>query len=239
MQLSQLSKNIVHLLLNPAKGLEVLYLFYVDLLEKSKSELEFIARHRNETKNRFLGYSYSDVELLQDEFDVQNFDYERFREIIQKFEDNLKLFEPQVSNGNFKSFKNGMEYNFIYTYYTDYILAFKGESLVFNITTHDSANMNGFSFQLKIMPNGKDLKVVDMYHDEKNKSTFGKGVSVAIIQHVTKKIKKRIISSTNINAYKCHSGESNSQEAIDKVWEKMREIGDVGYNEIEGYYYTK
>ncbi|MEM9548095.1 MAG: hypothetical protein AAGA77_19095, partial [Bacteroidota bacterium] len=132
----------------------------------------------------------------------------------------------------------GYEYKFTYSFYIDYMLHYDGETIIFNITTLGNEDKRGFSFKLKVMENGIDLKVVDMYSDLEKKY-LGKGISIAMILHVKSIFNKRIISSTNIQTYKCHIGESNSQDAIDKVWERMRKNEDAGYNEIEGYYYTK
>ena len=115
-------------------------------------------------------------------------------------------------------------------------MAYDGETYIFDIWSKENRDKRKFSFRLKKMKNGKELKVVDLYPG--TKENLGKGISIAIINESKKIFKKRIISSSNDDEYRCHSGESNSSDAIDKVWERMLKDGMVKYNKKKDYYYT-
>lgn len=82
-----------------------------------------------------------------------------------------------------------------------------------------------FSFLLKELPNGTDLKVIDLFANKYE----GCGISIPIILKAKEIFAKRIISSSN--NHKMHYSEANWQDAIDKVWLPMVSQGLAKYDD--------
>ncbi|MBF6643906.1 hypothetical protein [Chryseobacterium indologenes] len=76
------------------------------------------------------------------------------------------------------------------------------------------------------MDNGTDLKVVALYPDQKN-YYLGRGISVSIILKAKDIFGKRIISSSCLKP--TYLGESISDLAVKKVWNRLVDIGKAKY----------
>lgn len=123
---------------------------------------------------------------------------------------------------------------FIFEYHLNYHPYLKADVYFFNIWREgdELEDIYKFSFLLRVMENGKDLKVVDLFAGNYN----GEGISIAIILKSKELFQKRIISSSNKQP--SSSGEENWDEAIQKVWEPMVRQGTVAYDANKDYYYT-
>ncbi|MCT3662781.1 hypothetical protein HZR00_09705 [Elizabethkingia anophelis] len=124
--------------------------------------------------------------------------------------------------------KNEKNYTFLYSFHQEYLEAHDGNVLIFKIWEEGKEELEGFSFMLREMENGTDLKVVDLFSDSK-KYYSGKGISRAMILHCKNLFLKRIISER---------GKENWEEARIKVWERMKSDREVAYCETKDYYYT-
>lgn len=91
------------------------------------------------------------------------------------------------------SSKNEKNYTFLYSFEKEYLEAHNGNVLIFDIWEQGKEELKKFSFMLKEMENGTDLKVVDLFSDSK-KYYSGKGISRAMILHCKNLFEKRIIS---------------------------------------------
>jgi hypothetical protein len=93
-----------------------------------------------------------------------------------------------------------------------------------------------FSVILREMENQSELKIVDLFPDCK-RYYLGKGISVNIIIYLKNYFNKRIISSSNLKANNFYT-EYNSDSAITNVWEKLKNLNEVEYDEEQDTYYT-
>lgn len=78
--------------------------------------------------------------------------------------------------------KNKKNYNFLYSFQQEYLEDHEGNVLIFEIWEEGKEELDKFSFMLREMENGTDLKVVDLFSDSK-KYYLGKGISRAMILH--------------------------------------------------------
>jgi hypothetical protein len=124
--------------------------------------------------------------------------------------------------------KNEKNYTFLYSFQKEYLKDHDGNVLIFEIWEEGKEEHDKFSFILREMENGNDLKVVDLFPDSK-KYYLGKGISRAVILHCKNLFMKRIISE---------EGNSNWDEARLKVWERMKSNGEVAYCESNDFYFT-
>lgn len=124
--------------------------------------------------------------------------------------------------------KDEKNYTFLYSFQQEYLEAHDGNVLIFEIWKAGKEEVDKFSFMLREMENGNDLKVVDLFPDSGG-NYVGKGISRAMILHCKKLFEKRIISE---------EGDKNSKEARTKVWERMKSDGEVAYCESKDIYYT-
>ncbi len=89
--------------------------------------------------------------------------------------------------------KNEKNYTFLYIFNKQYLEDHEGNVLIFEIWEKGKEELDKFSFILREMENGVDLKVVDLYPDSIG-YYLGKGISRAMILHSKKLFDKRIIS---------------------------------------------
>ncbi len=131
--------------------------------------------------------------------------------------------------------KNNKEFVFLLEYYLDYIYDYGANSFIFLIWEKGREAEDKFSYRLRVMENGNDLKVVDLFGDCNN-YYLGKGISIAIILKSKEIFNKRIISSSNKR--QSYRGEANYKPAIEKVWKKMVSKGLAGYDSENDFYFT-
>lgn len=124
--------------------------------------------------------------------------------------------------------KNEINYSFLYSFQQVYSEDHDGNILIFKIWEEGKEEHDKFSFILREMENGIDLKVVDLYPDSNDYYT-GKGISRAMILHCKYLFGKRIISER---------GDDNWPDARNKVWERMKSDGEVAYCESNDFYFT-
>ncbi len=131
--------------------------------------------------------------------------------------------------------KNNEEFAFLFEYYLDYIHDYGANAFIFLIWEKGRETEDKFSYRLRVMENGNDLKVVDLFGDCNN-YYLGKGISIAIILKSKEIFNKRIISSSNkVQSYR---DEANYKPAIEKVWKKMVSKGLAGYDSENDFYFT-
>jgi len=148
---------------------------------------------------------------------------------------NSTTFEKKKIQGILKSVKNNMQFNFLFEYYVDYIKDYGANALIFLIWEEGRESEDKFSFRLRIMENGNDLKVVDLFGDCSS-YYLGKGISIAMILRSKEMFNKRIISSSN--KAKSFIGEANYKDATEKVWKRMVDSGLAEYDCLNDYYST-
>ena len=200
---------------------------------QANSELEFQFALKKKM-NEFKQYSTSNIDLLNDEIRVDIANFVTFSNVVKDITKELIQFESEVKWGQITSEKNGIKYNFVYEYYRSF---FENSPVyVFKIFEKGREGEDYFSYQLREMENGSDLKVIDLYPDI-SRYYLGKGISIAIILESKNIFKKRIISSSN--SPNARSSEWNSEEAIEKVWSKLVTMRLAEYNEELDYYFTK
>lgn len=124
---------------------------------------------------------------------------------------------------------------FAYEYHRDYHSNLKADVYFFKIwkTGDDLNTIRPYSFCLRVMENGKDLKVVDMFACDYK----GKGISIPILFEAKRIFGKKIISSSN--QLPTYSGESNWQNAIDKIWKPLLQQGFANYDAKYDHYYLQ
>lgn len=233
------SISVKSLIVDPLNGLNNLKIYYENNLAECNSELEYIARHREITCYFFDLREIKNFDLVQKYIDIEVSRQVRFKRLIEILKENHNKIKPILKYGRFNSTKNGINYLFYYTYEKRYIIEYHGICYEFNITESKNDISSGFSYVLRVMENGLDLKVVDLYPEtDTNSKYLGKGISIGIILHSKELFNKRIISSSN-KKLQTDYDEFNSEEAIDKVWKRLEDRELVGYNEKEGYYFTK
>lgn len=132
------------------------------------------------------------------------------------------------TTGNLYTSKNKKNFTFLYSFQQKYLEEHAGNVLIFEIWEKGKEELDKFSFLLRIMENGTDLKVVDLFPDNNN-YYLGKGISRALILHCKKLFGKCIISE---------QGKNNWEEARMKVWEQMKSNEEVVYCESKDYYFT-
>lgn len=116
----------------------------------------------------------------------------------------------------------------LYSFQQEYLENYDGNILIFEIWEEEKEELDKFSFMLRKMENGTDLKVVDLFSDSR-KYYLGKGISRAMILHCKNLFMKRIISER---------GNKNWEEARTKVWERMKSNGEFAYCESKDFYFT-
>jgi hypothetical protein len=124
--------------------------------------------------------------------------------------------------------KNEKNYTFLYSFQKEYNEEYSANDLIFEIWEEGREELDMFSFRLREMENGTDLKVVDLFPDSK-KYYLGKGISRAMILNCKNLFVKRIISER---------GNNNWEDARTKVWERMKSNGEVAYCETKDFYFT-
>lgn len=212
---------------------EPLHFVIVEMWHTSKSTLEFLNRVERKIRE-YLQYKSMDIKQLADEILVTKDEYNLFHNTLIEVKNNLIHFEPKKHKGKLLSTKNGIDYLLTYEYFYAYRDYLETTGYIFRIWEEGKNTNDYFSFQLREMENGEDLKVVDLYPGS-SKYYLGKGISVAIIQEAKNIFNKRIISSSN--KHKSHSKEFNTLEAIMKVWEPMVRNGFAKYYPKGDYYY--
>jgi hypothetical protein len=138
----------------------------------------------------------------------------------------------EIKKGTLVSVKNNGEHNFRFEYFLHYDEYLKANVYVFDIWEEGRESKPKFSFLLRVMENGTDLKVIDLFAGEYYK---GKGISVAIILNAKELFNKRITSSSK--KVKSHYSEDRWKDA-EKVWQGLVEKGFAKYDEHNDYYYT-
>lgn len=141
----------------------------------------------------------------------------------------------KTQNGKLRSIKNGIEYSFLYEYIKIFDDVYDGEAYIFEVWEKGKELDEKFSFRLKIMDNGHDLKVVDLFSSTK-KYYLGKGISVSMIKEVKFIFNKRIISSSNNHPTFSH--EQRWPDAENKVWQRLVDSNEAAYDEEKDYFYT-
>lgn len=136
--------------------------------------------------------------------------------------ENLKISVLYIGNTEFQ-----------FCYKSEFNDEHKANIYSFNIwKTGDNPNdFKNYSLLLKEMPNGTDLKVIDLFANKYK----GQGISIPMLLKTKDIFNKRIIPSSNRK--KSHSGEANWKEAIDRVWNPMMVQGLAKYDEADDYYY--
>lgn len=203
-----------------------------DLWIASRSELEFEARFKKQI-SEFTQYTIADVELLSDEITVNRENFNLFWETLEDLRGELESIKPEMKHGRILTQKNGRTHSFEYEYYYSFLIHLNAPGYVFRIFEKGRENEDSFSFQLREMENGTELKVVDLYPDHSN-YYLGKGISIAIILETKNIFNRNIISSSNL--YPSHSGEWNSEQAIEKVWNRLLVAGVAKYYKEFDYY---
>lgn len=124
--------------------------------------------------------------------------------------------------------------DFIFEYCLDYHPHLKSDVYFFDIWRDgdDLENLHKFSLLLRVMENGSDLKVVDLFAGDYK----GKGISIPIILKSKQLFNKRIISSSN--KLKSYSGEANWDEAVEKVWKPLVSQELAKYDIENDYYFV-
>ena len=144
------------------------------------------------------------------------------------------MTNESTSRGKLISTKNNLEFEFTFEYLIKYQKEFNAKVYFFEIwdEKENIDKIYRYSYMLRIMENGNDLKVIDLFANR----YIGKGIGSAIILKSKELFEKRIISSSNTK--KSYPTESNWKAAIEKVWKPMMAKGLVDYNFLEDYYYT-
>lgn len=233
MHYSSINSLIKELIFKPAGQYEALSNYMNILLKKSKTELEFLSRVREIIGNLCQDRSH-EIQLLNKVITISENDYRLFYKITADIKENLLAFKLPKVSGILKSGKNN-EFTFIYEYYYDYLIYLNAHGYVFNIWEKGREDKSTFSFQLREMENGIDLKVTDLYADSE-RFYLGKGISIAMIFEAKKIFNKRIISSSNKS--RGNYTEFNTEEAIEKVWSRLVNDGLAEYDPKLDYYFV-
>ena len=223
------------LILKPASRLDSLLGLIQKIAKNCTSNIEFRRKIENKLRS-ILQYEIHQLEYVQKELKINNTEFDLLQKVGNEILNNLNQCQKDIHYGILKTQKNVLNFNFKYRYFLDYIEEYKGEVYVFDIWSEGKEAEKKFSFQLKKMKNGKDLKVVDLYPGKDEYK--GKGISIAIINESKMIFNKRIISSSNNYKKTCHNGESNSDIAIIKVWQRMLDQGMVKYDIKNDFYFT-
>jgi hypothetical protein len=141
--------------------------------------------------------------------------------------------ETPVIKGHLLTIKNGTKHDFLYEYRRIYHEYLNAEVYTFKIWIEGDGveDIYRFSYMLRIMENGVDLKVVDLYANH----YAGMGISKAIILKSKVLFNKRIISSSD--KVRSYDGESNREDAREKVWKSLVRDGLAEYDAKEDYYF--
>jgi hypothetical protein len=137
----------------------------------------------------------------------------------------------QSIRGELISYKNGKVFNLVFECKLMYSLTAKADVYFFDIWDESEQNKRKFSFQLRVMENQKDLKVIDLFAFD----YVGRGISIEIILKCKELFKKRIISSSNNK--KSFPEEAIWPDAIDKVWNRMVKLGLAKFDHANDYFY--
>jgi hypothetical protein len=219
-------------LMTKASGFSPLKKLVERMWVQAQSELEFQAILKKKT-NDFSQYSIADIDLLKDEIFVSRENFRNFWDTLNDLIKEQLSYKPELKYGQLLSQKNGLTYNFVYEYHCIFEIKLNSPAYIFKIFEKGREDESCFSFQLREMENGRDLKVVDLYPDL-SKYYLGKGISIAIILEARNIFKKAIISSSNLST--SHYCEWNTPEAIEKVWKKLVITGEAKYNrELDCY----
>lgn len=161
--------------------------------------------------------------------------YNSFFFTIRKVEKYISSIPKEYKKGILQTTKKEIDYVFNYHYYTEFNITYKAKSYIFDIWEAGKSNENSFSFQLRVMENGTDLKIVDLFPDTE-KYYLGKGISIAMILKAKSIFNKRIISSSNVKH--SFSNEMRWSDATNKVWKKLEIENLAKYDKENDYYYT-
>ena len=183
---------------------------------------------------RFKNHGYNNLHKC---INIPRNQYDNFFFTINKVENYILSIPKEYKKGVLQTTKKEVNYKFNYHYYTEFHKTYKAQSYIFDIWEDGKSNDNCFSFQLRVMENGTDLKVVDLFPDTKN-YYLGKGISIAMILKAKSIFNKRIISSSNIDAKTSFSGEMRWSDATNKVWKKLEKKNLAKYDKGDDYYYT-
>jgi len=120
---------------------------------------------------------------------------------------------------------------FTYCYYLFHNKTYNFDTYAFTIwDENDKAGKRKADFSLLIMDDHIHLKVIDLFMNDYR----GKGIATAIILKAKEIFGKTIISSSN--TVKSFTGESNSLDAIERVWRPLAEKGLAYYDQANDYY---
>ncbi|HLP13604.1 MAG TPA: hypothetical protein VK177_16840 [Flavobacteriales bacterium] len=226
-------EDLYQMVLEPSKEVSGLNKKILSILESSNCKIEFLSKVKNEIEE-LITYKFSDIHLLPEELQITLENYYLFQSKLSKIKNEIDKINPTKIRGRIVSHKNEIAFDFLFEYYLDYISTYGGLAYIFDIWEEGRENFGKFSFQLRVMENGQDLKVVDLYPDSQ-KHYLGKGISIAIILHSKELFNKRIISSSNKK--KSFEGEANWQDAIEKVWKRLENNSLAGYDKENDFYY--
>lgn len=130
----------------------------------------------------------------------------------------------KFKTGTLRTSHGNKEFEFQYKYHIEYSNTYKADTYFFDVWEDGRLGPDFFDFQLRVMENGNDLKVVSLFAGNYHK---GKGIPKAILLEAIKLFNKRIISVA----------EGGWPEGS-KFWERMRKEGIVEYDNENKYYYT-
>ena len=148
--------SISKLIFAPTLKYKPLNIAVLEMWNSTKSRLQFLNKIEQKT-GEFLQYTITDIELLGDEIIVTKEDYNTFYDTLTELKSNLIHFEPQRYQGEFISVKNGIEYFLNYEYYYAYLDYMEATGYIFKIWERGKIADDYFSFQLRVMENGKRL----------------------------------------------------------------------------------
>lgn len=228
------SEKMDILLFKPAEVLPAFSNNIHAIFKQSNSDLEFLARVRSNL-SELLQYTRNDIALLPEQLCINANNYYLFYSVLEEMKKNLIAFETKKTLSCFTSKKNSREFKLLFEYYLEYIVDYNAKAYIFEIWEKGRETEDKFSFRLRIMENGKDLKVVDLIGDCSS-YYLGKGISIAMILKSKEMFNKRIISSSN--KVKTFTGEANYKPAIEKVWKRMVDKGLAEYDSKYDYYFT-
>lgn len=132
-----------------------------------------------------------------------------------------------------RSFKNNIEFQFLYTYKKIYQAKIKSQVYCFEIWEGGRESEEKFTCNFKIMENDEDIKLIDLFPPDYYR---GKGISIAIILKAKELFNKRIISSSNIK--RTFIGEMRWKDATEKVWKRMVDDGIASFDPKNDIFYT-
>ncbi len=136
-------------------------------------------------------------------------------------------------SGSLQSHKNNNTYDFLFIYDQEYHASIEANIYRFKIWEEGKETDSCFEILFKIIDNGSDLKVIDLFPPDYYR---GKGISIAGILKAKEIFKKRIISSSNHAKSEIH--EARWDDATEKVWKRLVDRKLAKYNIAKDYYFT-